>query len=212
MPRRQRSCPRVRQFGDDVTFWNPRRGLGSATASGTAALALTGTDLAPIELYTADTRIVGWIAANGQRVTDLLNDQDELRLWRPHPGPAQDSLDPVSARDPAPIADDQGEWQTLVTDQLILAMPPEWRAARQLRLHRKLRRVALSAGPFSVTGNLHLPPNGEPGHDVLAERRFLPLTDAYILHSGDPAFEHVVSVVIVNTAHVTQLIPLITLA
>ena len=40
-----------------------------------------------------------------------------------------------------------------MTEQLILAMPPEWRASRQLRLHRKLRRVALTAGPFNVTGN-----------------------------------------------------------
>ena len=195
-----------------MTFWNTRRGVAQAATSGTAALALAGTDLAPIELYTADARIVGWIAANGQRVTDLLNDQNELRLWRPHPSPNTDAVEPASARDPAPVAEDQGEWQSLVTDQLILAMPPEWRAARQLRLHRKLRRVALSAGPFSVTGNLHLPPDGEPGHDVLAERHFLPLTDAYILHNGDPAFEHVVSVVIVNTAHVSQLIPLVTLA
>ena len=41
---------------------------------------------------------------------------------------------------------------------------------------------------------------------------FLPLTDAYFLHNGDPSFEHVVSVVIVNSVHVTQIVPLITLA
>ena len=173
---------------------------------------MTGRDLAPIELYTADARIVGWIAANGQRVTDLLNDQDELRLWHPSPGPI---VEPTGAEDanPETEADESGEWQSVVTEQLILAMPPEWRAARQLRLHRKLRRVALSAGPFSVTGTLHLSPTGETGPQVPYEgRRFLPLTDAYILHNGEPPFEHVVSVVIVNTAHITQLVPLVTLA
>ena len=41
---------------------------------------------------------------------------------------------------------------------------------------------------------------------------FLPLTDAYILHSGEPPFEHVVSVVLVNTTHVAQIVPLVTLA
>ncbi|HEX2140672.1 MAG TPA: hypothetical protein VHK28_00155, partial [Candidatus Limnocylindria bacterium] len=118
-------------------------------------------DLAPIELYTADSRIVGWVAANGRRVTDLLNEQDELRLWRPSPGPLEDhsipapAFVPGSVRDPAP-PEEAGEWQSLVTDQVILAMPPEWRASRQLRLHRKLRRVALGAGPFNVTGNLHI--------------------------------------------------------
>ena len=42
--------------------------------------------------------------------------------------------------------------------------------------------------------------------------QFLPLTESYILHNGEPPFEHVVSVVIVNTAHVTQIHPLVTLA
>jgi hypothetical protein len=193
-----------------MTFWNWRRGAAGGVATGSAAVAMTGIDLAPIELYTADARIVGWIAANGQRVTDLLNDQDELRLWHPSPGPI---VEPTGAEgaNPEP-GDDTGEWQSVVTEQLILAMPPEWRAARQLRLHRKLRRVALSAGPFSVTGNLHLSPTAETDPIPYEGRRFLPLTDAYILHNGEPPFEHVVSVVIVNTAHITQLVPLVTLA
>jgi hypothetical protein len=194
----------------DMTFWNWRRGSAAGVAAGSAAVALTGRDLAPIELYTADARIVGWIAANGQRVTDLLNDQDELRLWHPSPGPI---VEPTGAEgaDLEP-GEETGEWQSVVTEQLILAMPPEWRAARQLRLHRKLRRVALSAGPFSVTGNLHLSPTAETDPIPYEGRRFLPLTDAYILHNGEPPFEHVVSVVIVNTAHITQLVPLVTLA
>ena len=42
--------------------------------------------------------------------------------------------------------------------------------------------------------------------------RFIPLTDAYILHDGEPPFEHVVSVAIVNSAHVAKIVPLVTLA
>lgn len=192
-----------------MTFWNWRRGTTATATAGSAAVALAP-ELAPIELYTADSRIVGWIAANGRRVTDLLNAQNELRLWQPSPGPIEA---PLSTRDPAPEPDDSGEWQSLLTEQVILAMPPEWRASRQLRLHRKLRRVALSAGPFNVTGNLHIVPGAEPGPELLLRGpRFLPLTEAYILHNGEPPFEHVVSVVIVNTAHVSQLVPLVTLA
>src|SRR6185503_4297467 len=118
----------------DMTFWNWRRGAAGGVATGSAAVAMTGTDLAPIELYTADARIVGWIAANGQRVTDLLNDQDELRLWHPSPGPI---VEPTGAEGAGlEPGEETGEWQSVVTEQLILAMPPEWRAARQLRLHR----------------------------------------------------------------------------
>ena len=196
-----------------MTFWNWRRGSAGGVTSGSAAVASTGNDLAPIELYTADARIVAWVAANGQRITDLLNDQTELRLWHPSPGPLTAPDLESSASDMTPGSDEGGEWQTILTDQLILAMPPEWRAARQLRLHRKLRRVALTAGPFSVTGNLHVAPGGDTGDYMLHRgRSFLPLTDAYILHNGEPPFEHVVSVVIVNTAHITQLVPLVTLA
>ena len=195
-----------------MTFWNWRRGSAAGASAGSAAVAMTGSDLAPIGLYTADTRIVGWISAGGQRVTDLLNDNDELHLWHPSPGP----MAAPNGDSPEELADDpdaNGEWQSIVTEQLVLAMPPEWRAARQLRLHRKLRRVAVSAGPFSVTGNLHLSPGAEADEQLLFRgRRFLPLTDAYILHNGEPPFEHVVSVVIVNTAHITQFVPLVTLA
>jgi hypothetical protein len=193
-----------------VTFWNWRRGTGAPATSGTAAVALAA-ELAPVELYTADARIVGWISANGRRVTDLLNQDSELRLWRPSPGPIEAPTGPNGT--PAPDGDGTGEWQTLATDQVILAMPPEWRASRQLRLHRKLRRVAVAAGPFHVTGNLHLAPGAEPGPEYLLRApRFLPLTESYILHQGDPPFEHVVSVAIVNGRHVSRIVPLVTLA
>jgi hypothetical protein len=195
-----------------VTFWNWRRGPGPSATQGSAAIA-TSPDLAPIELYTADARIVGWIAPNGQRVTDVLTSQDELRLWRPSPGLLDDRAMPIDGAEPAAAAaGDNGEWESLSTSRVILAMPPEWRASRQLRLHRRLRRAACVAGPFHITGNVHLPPGVEVGMHLTRTNRFIPLTDAYILHSGEPPFEHVVSVAIVNTAHIAQIVPLVTLA
>ena len=192
-----------------MTFWNWRRGPGRSTTLGNVAMAASA-EIAPIELYTADSRIVGWIAPNGRRVTDLLTTQDELHLWRPSPGSLDGEVMPPV--DPSAMPGDSGEWESLATDRVILAMPPEWRASRQLRLHRRLRRVALHAGPFNVTGNIHLPPGVDVSHHLLRTQRFIPLTDAYILHDGEPPFEHVVSVVIVNTAHVSQIVPLMTLA
>ena len=126
-----------------MTFWNWRRGPGPSATQGSAALA-SSPELAPIEIYTADSRIVGWIAPDGQRVTDLLNSRDELRLWRPSP----DRTDEVGM--PAPgeeVGGESGAWEGLATARVVLAMPPEWRASRQLRLHRRLRRAALVAGP-----------------------------------------------------------------
>jgi hypothetical protein len=186
-----------------VTFWNWRR--GSAPTQGSSAIAASP-ELAPIELYTADARIVGWVAPDGQRVTDLLNGTAELRLWRPSPGAPDDGA-PAAPQD-----GDGGEWDTLPTARIVLAMPPEWRASRQLRLHRRLRRAAVEAGPFSITGNVHVHPGVQVGMHLARDRGFLPLTDAYLLHTGEPSFEHVVSVVIVNTAHVSRIVPLVTLA
>lgn len=194
-----------------MSFWNWRRGPGTSAVDGSAAIAQSpATELAPIELYTADARIVAWIASNGQRVTDLLSTRDELRLWRPSPGP----LDAAPFGDVPSLdgLDEHGAWESLSTDRVVLAMPPEWRASRQLRLHRRLRRAAVVAGPFSVTGNVHLAPGVDVGPHLLRLHRFIPLTDAYLLHGAEPPFEHVVSVAIVNTAHVTQIVPLVTLA
>ncbi|HUG94571.1 MAG TPA: hypothetical protein VMK30_00335 [Pleomorphomonadaceae bacterium] len=184
-----------------MTFWNWRRGGGSAT-SGSAAMD-SGTDLAPIELYTADTRMVGWIASKGQRVTDLLLASEELRLWQPRAGGEDMTV--------RPVLDKNGEWRTVATADVVLIMPPEWRTNRQLRLHRRIQRVAADAGPFTVTGNLHLSP-GTTFPDAFQLPDFVPLTEAHLLHHGDPAFEHVVSVVIVNTTHVSRLVPLVSLA
>jgi hypothetical protein len=191
-----------------VTFWNWRRSPGPTATQGSAAVA-AAPELAPIELYTAESRIVGWIAPHGQRVTDLLSSRDELRLWRPSPGPLDDTQPPEAADQPG---GENGEWESLSTARVVLAMPPEWRASRQLRLHKRLRRAALVAGPFSVTGNIHLHPGVEVGPHLLRSASFMPLTDAYLLHTGEPPFEHVVSVVIVNAAHVSQIVPLVTLA
>jgi hypothetical protein len=160
-----------------VTFWNWRRGPGPMATQGSAAIA-TAPELAPIELYTADARIVGWIAPNGQRVTDLLATKGELRLWRPSPGPL-DETSPPPEGDPS-RAEENGEWESLATAR--------------------------------VTGNIHLQPGVEVGPHLLRSTGFIPLTDAYLLHNGEPSFEHVVSVVIVNAAHVTQMVPLVTLA
>lgn len=191
-----------------MTFWNWRRGPGPSATSGSAALVAVS-DLAPIEIYTADSRIVGWISPNGQRVTDLLSTQDELRLWRPAPGPLDATAEPsTGGSNPG----ENGEWESLATARVILAMPPEWRASRQLRLHRRLRRAVVLAGPFSLTGNVHLPPGTEVGMHLVRSSGFLPLTDAYLLHNGEPPFEHVVSVVLVNSAHVSQILPLVSLA
>lgn len=194
-----------------MTFWNWRRGPTPSATQGSAALAASTPDLVPIELYTLESRIVAWIAPNGLRVTDVLNSRTEVRLWRPSPGPLNEKEMPSPGTDPQEAAD-SGEWHSLQTKHIVLAMPPEWRASRQLRLHRRLDRAAVIAGPFSITGNIHLTPGVDIGAHLLRIQPFLPLTDAHILHNAEPHFEHVVSVVIINSQHVSEILPLVALA
>jgi hypothetical protein len=146
---------------------------------------------------------VGWIASNGQRVTDLLGASQELRLWQPSVGGEDMTI--------RPVPDTSGEWRTVPTEDVVVIMPPEWRTNRQLRLHRRIQRVAANTGMFTVTGNLHVTP-GAPFPEPSQMQGFIPLTEAHLLHHGDPAFEHVVSVVIVNTKYVETLVPLVSLA
>lgn len=190
-----------RPYRERVTFWNWRRGTGQGAAQGTAAVNLVP-DLAPIEIYTADRRVVGFVAARGRRVTDLLREDRELQVWQPTTAGADAWTD----------VEGGGEWQMVESASVLLAMPPEWRVARQLRLHRRLQRVALTIGPFSVTGNLHLSIDADGTPRPTELYAFLPLTEAHLLSTADPAFEHVVSVVIVNASHVSSMVPLVTLA
>ena len=96
----------------NLTFWNWRRSPGPTGTQGSAALAAAAPDLAPIELYTADARIVGWLAPNGQRVTDLLATQRRAAALAPEPRPARRN---GGAQRGAPGSDDAGEWESLPT-------------------------------------------------------------------------------------------------
>ena len=70
-------------------------------------------------------------------------------------------------------------------------------------------QLLLDAGEDGTEGRC---PGADVGLNLVRSADFLPLTDAYLLHAVEPPFEHVVSVVIVNTRHATSLVPLITLA
>ena len=147
------ACRAVSPTGGDVTFWNWRRGPGPTATQGRAASPSRPSSRRS-SCTRADSRIVGWIAPNGQRVTDLLAQPDELRLWRPSPGPLDDTSHAVRHR--------QGRRRerrvgVLATARVILAMPPEWRASRQLRLHRRLRRAAARRRPVQ-RDRQHPPP------------------------------------------------------
>ena len=60
--------------------------------------------------------------------------------------------------------------------------------ARRLRTVEE--RVVLEVGPFTVTGNLHRPPNTPPMAALARPARFLPVTDAAFQHGDDAPALH----------------------
>ena len=155
----------------------------------------------PIEVYTADTRVSGWLASGGQRLTDLLNETAEVRIWRPAARPF------YAERDGAPTkTGPDGEWYTLPTDEILVAMPPDRVSHRQVRVHRQLQPTKLEIGPFQITGGLHVPP-GAPVEAYLMryQHRFVPLTGATVTHMGQVESEQSVDVAIVNIRQVLSI-------
>lgn len=171
------------------------------TPDAAASEAWSSAAMEPIEVYTADTRVSGWLTSGGQRLTDLLNEASEVRIWRPAARPLWANSDGTSQ----PGSD--GEWYTLSTDQILVAMPPDRVSHRQVRVHRQLQRTRMEVGPFQITGGLHVPP-GAPVEAYLMRytHRFVPLTDASIAHMGQVETEQAVDVAIVNIRQVLSIV------
>ena len=166
-----------------------------------AANAWSSAAMDPIEVYTADTRVSGWLTSGGQRLTDLLNQATEVRIWRPAARPLFAEADGAS-----PAAAPDGEWYNLATDDILVAMPPDRVSHRQVRVHRQLQLTRLEIGPFQITGGLHVPP-GAPVEAYLMryQHRFVPLTDATVAHMGQVESEQSVDVAIVNIRQVLSI-------
>lgn len=157
----------------------------------------------PIEIYTADRRVSGWLTSGGRRITDLLNETPEVRIWRPAARAFDGDLNQAV---PVPAGD--GEWYAVSSDEIVVAMPPDRTSHRQVRIHRQLQRVRLEIGPFQVTGGLHVPPGAQVDAYLMRyPHRFVPLTAAAIVHLGQVETEQVVDVAIVNIRHVMSIQP-----
>jgi hypothetical protein len=172
-------------------FWSLRR--GNAVAGTTAVEPVE--QFEPVELYTAGALMTGVVAPNGQRMSDILNAEKEVRVRGLTVTPYR--------TDVAVAAADRDEWQTVSVDDVLLVMPPEHASPRQLRVHRRQQRVKLTVGDFEVTGNLHLPPGAT--FDQYRGRRtatFVPVTKASAFANSDPAWERIAPVLLVNAKHV----------
>lgn len=75
------------------------------------------------------------------------------------------------------------------------------------RLRTVEERVVLEVGPFTVTGNLHRPPNTQPMAALSRWSRFVPVTDA-VFRPGPDAPERHEDVLLVNRERIAKSQPL----
>lgn len=141
--------------------------------------------------YTEDCRIFGYVNLESERLSDALNDHDELRLY---------SVLLVALEDNRAL-----EVRELVAarDELIAvrASGPRGNAARRVRTRPS--PVAVKAGPYMIHGYVHGPPGGDPLRRFRGGRPMIPLTEAWIEYeAGGAPHRARVGPLIVNTGFV----------
>ncbi len=173
-----------------MPFWNVRRGSQPALTEGSTAKALQP-HLERIQLFTTHERVDGWMVAQGERITDLLNQRPALRVC----------IDPTA-----------DAWVDIARDDLLIVAPPPLPPSPR-RIHRQKHRVLASLGPYTVEGIAYLAPGAPLDPYLLRTRqRFMAMTNAIISTADDPDIGEPVSVAIVNVNNVDELRALLTIA
>jgi hypothetical protein len=140
-----------------------------------------------IHVYARGMEISGWVQPSGERITDILRHGGELAFL---PDGA-DAADPDS-------------WLSLVSDSVLIVVPPPHVSPPERRLRRQTQRVRVRVGQYDVTGTAHLRPGFEQDLLLRATQPFLPLTDATLATDGRPGTQSH-DVVIVNLAEVQEI-------
>lgn len=156
--------------------------------------------LAELEVYTRNRRLVGWIAPEGERTSDWMNRGHEIELLSPIEAP-------MAAQRPT-LAAPEGTLhrQRVSATEIVFAVPPSLPSGRHLRLHRRVIRIHFETEDYELHGRIHVRPGAEVGDYLLRSSRvFVPITDVELTRVTEPVFSRSLSVVIVNSRHVSRL-------
>lgn len=183
-----------------TAFWDWR---SAPVTQRQPAQLLTEAPLEAVELYTENAMVLGQVAPDGQRLSDILNSNSHLPIK---------NAQSISMIGGVEGSEGQG-WSSVPTDEILLAMPPEHVSPRQMRIHRRQHRVRINTGPYQMIGNAHVLPGVKLDPFVLRARmRFLALTQAHVLSTIDPAWERAAAVVLVNVRPLTDLTEVVTIS
>ena len=143
------------------------------------------------EAYRTADRMFGWVRLQADRLTDLLNDHDELLLT----DVKIESLVDGRTRFVDEIL--------VQSSELIAVHASGPRGDESLRQVTVPHPVALRSGDYLIGGFLHVPPDSDPMASLDDRPMMLPLTDAWIEYrSGEEHTKQSSGTVIVNRAQV----------
>jgi hypothetical protein len=144
--------------------------------------------------YAEDCVLSGFVGLDTDRLSDLLNDNEEILLVDVQ----ADDLADGGRREIAELA--------VARDELMLvsASGPRGLPARRIRTRQHL--VTLTIGPYAVRGYLHGPPGAAPVASFRRRRPMVPLTEATVEYQlGGVQYSQAVESLIVNRHLVDQI-------
>ncbi len=123
-----------------------------------------------LDAFAADCRVYGDVELGEGRLTDLLNEVEELRIGNARleslvDGHVTEAEDLVVAR-----------------EELYVVVAGEPRGSVARRLHTHASKVVAELGPYHVTGSIHGTAASNPLAGVLRRAPWVPLTDAAITY------------------------------
>jgi hypothetical protein len=118
--------------------------------------------------YTEDCLLSGYLDLHGDRLTDFLNDNEQLEL-------VDLLVQEIISGQAIQVA------RLLVTrDELLLVHAFGPRGNRQRRIRTRQHPVGIQMGPYHVRGYIHASPGSDPIAGFRRRRSMVPITDAWI--------------------------------
>lgn len=184
-------------------FWDWSNNADKSATRAATALTVEETSLAAVELYTQTAMVLGEVAPEGRRLSDILNSSSRL--------PVRDARSISIVHEVE--GSERGGWTSLATEDILFAMPPQHASLRQMKIHRRQHRIRIGTGPYRIVGTAHVLPGMKLDPYVLRSRmRFLALTDAYVTSTTDPLWERTARVVLVNVQPLEDLTEVLTIS
>ena len=148
---------------------------------------VTDLPLVSFDAFVAGHRVFGWVRLDADRLTDLLNDHEELLLVNVMIEHLADGTT-VSAEEAVVRRAD------LVA---VRASGPRGEASR--RADTQAHPVLVESGPYRIGGHVHAAPGIGPARRIRGREPMIPLTEAWIEYrSGDELRRRRLGTIIVN--------------